>query len=86
MRRLVPLWVAARALAFSGGAPGNSGMTGKTCNDCHSGGLAPKSVTISGPTALAGGDTATYLITIASADSPKQWFAGVDVAPVDASG
>lgn len=53
---------ASPALSNSGGRPGASGLSGD-CNQCHTGGTAPK-VTLSGPTALDAGSRATYTFLV----------------------
>jgi MYXO-CTERM domain-containing protein len=73
------LGLGSEARAFVGGAPGNSGASSKTCNDCHSGGVKP-TVTITGADALAPGETQTYVIVVSSASPMFDRFAGVDVA------
>lgn len=47
----------------SGGISGFSGRTGPTCNQCHSGGIAP-TVALSGPTTVNVGEQNTYTFTI----------------------
>jgi MYXO-CTERM domain-containing protein len=71
-------WAGAAA-GFVAGAPGNSGSGAATCNDCHSGGVAP-TVSITGADALAPGETGTYVIVVSSASPGFDKFAGIDVA------
>ncbi len=66
--------------AFSGGVSGYSGNPsaggGETCTRCHSGGTAPV-VTLSGPTTVAAGASATYTLTIAGG---QETAGGLDVS------
>lgn len=54
------------AAAFSGGAPGYSGLPGSsgTCNACHDAAVATPTLSITGPTSLAGGASGNYTLTI----------------------
>ncbi|WNG45444.1 hypothetical protein F0U60_16050 [Archangium minus] len=49
--------------ANSAGLTGHSGKNGQTCNNCHTGGIAP-SVEFSGPESLAAGATGQYSLII----------------------
>jgi MYXO-CTERM domain-containing protein len=80
----------ATAHAFSTGVTGYSGKTaGQTCNNCHSGGKPPKTVTLSGPASLAAGETQVYTLQIvadvvSSASMPADLpYSGFDVATSD---
>ncbi len=83
MRALVAsalLLVPSLGAADSAGIAGFSGQGGgPTCAQCHTGGTAPTSVTISGPGTLVTGETATYDIAVVSG-ATTQKSAGVDVA------
>ncbi len=66
------------AHAFGAGVFGFSGKPpAQSCTMCHSGGAAPQ-VTLSGPSALAAGQTATYTIDIVTGASTAH--AGFDIA------
>lgn len=66
------------AYGFSGGINGYSGKLGHTCNDCHSGGVAP-TVAFDGPTRVAAGAIAAYRFIVRSR-SAQQIAAGFNVA------
>jgi hypothetical protein len=67
------------AHARSGGINGYSGITGSTCNNCHSGGTTP-TVTLGGPTIVTAGSTYSYTLVIGGG---QEVAGGLDVA-VDA--
>jgi hypothetical protein len=66
----------------SGYGAGVFGYSGKppsqSCNDCHSGGLAPDSVTLSGPTMLGAGEKATFTLDVVTGASTAH--VGFDIA------
>jgi hypothetical protein len=70
---LVPL--AANARSF--GVIGFSGRDGSTCNNCHFNSNNPANVTLTGPTTLNSGDSATYTVTITGGPGVR---AGFDLA------
>src|SRR5262249_37414165 len=55
--------IAPAASARKNGIAGESGQGAATCNDCHSGGAAPK-VQLTGPATLDAGATGTYRLLI----------------------
>lgn len=61
---------------FPFGIVGYSGMTGNTCNNCHSGGIVPE-VNIEGPTVVTPGSTRTYTLIISGG---QETAGGLDVA------
>lgn len=72
MSRLVAiaLLFSTRAWGFGAGISGYSGLTmGMNCNNCHSGGPAPTSVSISGPSTLEVGTQATYTLDVVTGAS-----------------
>jgi hypothetical protein len=74
----VAAFLPAVAHGFGAGVFGYSGKPpAQTCNECHSGGAAP-TVTLSGPVALAVGESATYAIDIVTGASTAA--VGFDIA------
>jgi hypothetical protein len=77
------------SLANDDGISGRSGMSGKTCTSCHSGGSTP-TVKIQGPTTLTALTTGTYSVVVsggpgAGAGLDVAASAGVTLGVVDAS-
>jgi hypothetical protein len=84
MRWILALTVcalAADAAAHENGITGESGKSGSTCNDCHSGGKTP-TVKLAGPSTLQAGASATYTLTISGGAAVT---GGLDAALDDAS-
>ena len=78
------LLLTAPRLAWSYGA-GVFGYSGKppaqSCNECHSGGTVPQSVTLSGPTTLLPGASAAYTLDVVTGASTAH--VGFDIAASD---
>ena len=70
--------------ARSTGRSGKYGGSVGSCNECHSGGVAP-TVTLDGRTTLEPGEAATYQLLIQSNNVGVQTHAGLDVAVLDAA-
>ena len=67
-----------RGQAISTGITGYSGKQGDTCNQCHSGGVAP-TVSFEGPQQVLAGSVATFRFKVRS-QSTMQFFGGFNVA------
>ena len=67
------------AVAKDDGISGYSGMSGKTCTDCHGGGAMP-TVELIGPPALPPGATGTFTLAILGGEMNE---GGLDVAASD---
>lgn len=61
------------------GWSGNPAQGGLDCNACHGGGASP-GVLLSGPTSVASGQTATYVLALQSANPAGQTAAGLNVS------
>jgi hypothetical protein len=75
---LVATGTAGLTAASSEGITGNSGRQGASCNDCHSGGVAP-TVEFDGPARVAVDTIATFRFVVLSPSS-RQTSAGFNVA------
>jgi MYXO-CTERM domain-containing protein len=85
MRRtlVLALLVSTRARGFGAGVFGYSGLTkGMNCNNCHSGGMPPRSVTISGPATVQTGTQATYTLDVVTGAS-SGICVGMDIGTSD---
>jgi hypothetical protein len=73
--------IAKQAIANSTGISTYSGKSGPsvTCNVCHSRGEIP-SVSLSGPSTLAPGDTGTFTFSVLSPDPELQTYSGIDIS------
>src|SRR5438132_3777199 len=60
-------------LAHAAGFTGYSGKQGMNCNQCHTGGAAP-TVTVTGPSSLMVGASATYTVTITGGAAVRGGF------------
>ena len=89
MKRLaaIALLVSTRAWGFGAGISGYSGLNKDAsgnvmnCNNCHSGGPPPTSVTISGPATLEVGTQATYTLDVVTGASSA--CVGFDIGASD---
>src|SRR5947209_3426783 len=71
--------LASRAWGYGAGVSGYSGRPpAQSCNECHTGGTPPQSVTLSGPPALRPGQQATYTLDVVTAASDTT--VGFDIA------
>lgn len=72
-RGVVLVLALALSLSHAAGFTGFSGKQGMTCNQCHTGGVAP-TVTVTGPASLMPGASATYTVTMTGGAAVRGGF------------